>query len=85
MYRRVRGAQGSIVTLVHCEEEDDEDDEGDSGRLLRALTHQCTLSLRVEGLATGYCRDIHGQVRMFTAAELNAVKRFHRPHLHDAE
>lgn len=61
---RVCGVQGSVVTLVRCddEEEEDEDEDESSSRLLQALSHQCTLSLRVEGLQTGYCRDIHGQV-----------------------
>ncbi|KAB5532837.1 hypothetical protein PHYPO_G00124740 [Pangasianodon hypophthalmus] len=61
--------QGSVVTLVRCddedEEEDDDDDDESSSRLLRALTHQCTLSLSVKGLQTGYCRDIHGQVEIW--------------------
>ena len=50
--------------LARCdgeEEEDDGDDEG-SERLLKGLTHQCSLTLQVQGLPTGYCREIHGQV-----------------------
>lgn len=43
------------------EEEEDGDDEG-SERLLMGLTHQCSLTLQVQGLPTGFCRDIHGQV-----------------------
>lgn len=52
--------------LARCdgEEEDDGDDEG-SERLLKGLTHQCSLTLHVQGLPTGYCRDIHGQVCVF--------------------
>jgi len=56
-----------VVMLARCdgeEEEDDGDDEG-SERLLRGLTHQCSLTLHVQGLPTGYCRDIHGQVSVF--------------------
>ncbi|XP_056142656.1 elongator complex protein 6 [Lampris incognitus] len=55
--------QGNMVMLVRCEEEEDEDDEG-SERLLKGLTHQCSLSFQVQGLPTGYCRDIHGQVEV---------------------
>lgn len=50
--------------LVRCDgeaEEDDADDEG-SEQLMRGLTHQSCLTLHVQGLPTGYCRDIHGQV-----------------------
>lgn len=56
--------QGSAVMLVRCEEEE-EDDEGDeegSEMLQRGLMHQCSLALQVQGLPTGYCKDIHGQV-----------------------
>ncbi|KAJ0066302.1 hypothetical protein NL108_010932, partial [Boleophthalmus pectinirostris] len=51
--------QGNVVMLLHCDEEED-DDEG-AEQLLRGLTHQCSLALHVQGLPTGYCRDIHGQ------------------------
>lgn len=50
--------------LARCdgeEEEGDGDDEG-SETLLKGLTHQCSLTLHVQGLPTGFCRDIHGQV-----------------------
>lgn len=49
-----------MAILVRCEEED-VDDEG-SNLLQKGLIHQCSLALHVEGLPTGYCRDIHGQV-----------------------
>ncbi|XP_070768245.1 elongator complex protein 6 [Enoplosus armatus] len=58
--------QGNVVMVTRCdgeEEEDDGDDEG-SERLLKGLTHQCSLTLHVQGLPTGYCRDIHGQVEV---------------------
>ncbi|XP_026989066.2 elongator complex protein 6 [Tachysurus fulvidraco] len=57
--------QGSVVTLVRCDDEEEEDEDESSSHLLQALSHQCTLSLRVEGLQTGYCRDIHGQVEIW--------------------
>lgn len=58
--------QGNVVMLARCdgeEEGDDGDDEG-SERLLKGLTHQCSLTLHVQGLPTGFCRDIHGQVEV---------------------
>uniref|UniRef100_A0A1A7WQR1 Elongator complex protein 6 n=1 Tax=Iconisemion striatum TaxID=60296 RepID=A0A1A7WQR1_9TELE len=57
--------QGNMVMLVRCsgEEEEDDGDEG-SERLLKGLTHQCSLTLHVQGLPTGYCKDIHGQVEV---------------------
>ncbi|XP_076593472.1 elongator complex protein 6 [Chaetodon auriga] len=58
--------KGNVVMLARCdgeEEEDDGDDEG-SERLLKGLTHQCSLTLHVQGLPTGFCRDIHGQVEV---------------------
>ncbi|XP_030227229.1 elongator complex protein 6 [Gadus morhua] len=59
--------KGNMVTLVRCEGEEDEDEDGDeegSERLLKGLTHQCCLTLHVQGLPTGFCRDIHGQVEV---------------------
>ncbi|KAG7274862.1 hypothetical protein CRUP_012346 [Coryphaenoides rupestris] len=58
---------GNMVMLVRCEGEEDEDEDGDeegSERLLKGLTHQCSLTLHVQGLPTGFCRDIHGQVEV---------------------
>ncbi|XP_036395425.1 elongator complex protein 6 [Megalops cyprinoides] len=57
--------QGNMVILVRGEDEaEDEGDEEGSEWLLKGLTHQCSLALRVEGLPTGYCKDIHGQVEV---------------------
>uniref|UniRef100_H3CES4 Elongator complex protein 6 n=1 Tax=Tetraodon nigroviridis TaxID=99883 RepID=H3CES4_TETNG len=58
--------RGNVVMLTRCdggEEEDEGDDEGPEN-LVRGLTHQCSLALRVQGLPTGFCRDIHGQVEV---------------------
>ncbi|KAM7062976.1 elongator complex protein 6 [Molossus nigricans] len=53
--------QGNIVALVH-DSGDAEDEENDI--LLNGLSHQSHLVLRAEGLATGFCRDVHGQLRI---------------------
>lgn len=72
--------QGNMVILVRCEEEDVDDDE-DSNLLQRGLIHQCGLALHVEGLPTGYCRDIHGQLEVWWRwredAMYNQRKIFH--------
>lgn len=49
--------QGDVVCLVHREEEDE-----DGEVLLRALCHQSGLILQAEGLTTGFCKDVHGQL-----------------------
>ncbi|KAM4568607.1 elongator complex protein 6 [Fundulus diaphanus] len=59
--------QGNMVMLVRCngeEEEEEEDGEEGAEALLKGLTHQCSLHLHVQGLPTGYCKDIHGQVEV---------------------
>ncbi|XP_030606255.1 elongator complex protein 6 [Archocentrus centrarchus] len=58
--------QGNMVMLVRSLGEEVEDDGSDEGSewLLKGLTHQCSLTLNVQGLPTGYCRDIHGQVEV---------------------
>ncbi|KAF7692076.1 elongator complex protein 6 [Silurus meridionalis] len=81
--------QGCVVTLVRCDDDDedeDEDDDESSNRLLRALSHQCTLSLRVEGLQTGYCRDIHGQVEIWwrgTGEDVQSQRRLFQYKVYD--
>lgn len=56
-----------MVMLTRCDGEEEDDEGADEGpeRLLKGLTHQCSLSLHVQGLPTGFCRDIHGQVCVF--------------------
>lgn len=50
--------------LTRCDGEEQEDEGDDEGpeNLLKGLTHQCSVALHVQGLPTGFCRDIHGQV-----------------------
>ncbi|KAM9074629.1 elongator complex protein 6 isoform 1-T1 [Megaptera novaeangliae] len=55
-----RERKGNVVALVH-DSGDAEDEENDI--LLNGLGHQSQLILRAEGLATGFCKDVHGQVR----------------------
>lgn len=51
--------QGNIVVLVHSNE-DSEDEENEL--VVNSLCHHSDLILWVEGLATGFCKDVHGQV-----------------------
>nr|XP_020018971.1 elongator complex protein 6 isoform X2 [Castor canadensis]XP_020018972.1 elongator complex protein 6 isoform X2 [Castor canadensis] len=53
--------KGNVVALVH-DRGDAEDEENDI--LLNGLSHQSHLILRAEGLATGFCKDVHGQLRI---------------------
>ncbi|XP_062056725.1 elongator complex protein 6 isoform X1 [Lepus europaeus] len=53
--------QGNVVALVH-DSGDAEDEENNT--LLIGLSHQSHLILRTEGLATGFCKDVHGQLRI---------------------
>lgn len=47
--------------MVHCEGADSDESE----QLLRKhLLHACHLSLHVQGLSTGYSKDVHGNVRL---------------------
>ncbi|XP_031201213.1 elongator complex protein 6 [Mastomys coucha] len=51
--------KGNVVALVHDTE--GAEDEGND-ILLNGLSHQSHLILRAEGLATGFCKDVHGQL-----------------------
>ncbi|XP_035661620.1 elongator complex protein 6-like [Branchiostoma floridae] len=52
-------SQGAMVTLVH-KDADVEDEEYSS--LFRHMAYHSTVHLAVEGLSSGYSRDVHGQV-----------------------
>ncbi|XP_038611797.1 elongator complex protein 6 isoform X2 [Tachyglossus aculeatus] len=54
-----RRLKGNVVVLAH-DGGDGEDEENDL--LVNALGHQSGLILRAEGLATGFCEDVHGQL-----------------------
>ena len=50
---------GYLVAMVHCDVCDSDEEEQ---LLRRHLLHVCHLSLHVEGLVTGYSKDVHGNV-----------------------
>ncbi|XP_019618100.1 PREDICTED: elongator complex protein 6-like [Branchiostoma belcheri] len=52
-------SQGAIVSLVH-KDADVEDEENST--LFRHMAYHSTVHLAVEGLSSGYSRDVHGQV-----------------------
>ncbi|KAJ6655068.1 hypothetical protein lerEdw1_005972 [Lerista edwardsae] len=51
--------KGNVVVMVHSSD-DSEDEENEL--LATALRHQSNRILCAEGLATGFCKDIHGQL-----------------------
>ncbi|KAM9573451.1 elongator complex protein 6 isoform 3-T4 [Guaruba guarouba] len=53
--------KGNIVVLVHSNE-DSEDEENEL--VVNSLCHHSDLILWVEGLATGFCKDVHGQIKI---------------------
>ncbi|XP_037532680.1 elongator complex protein 6 [Nematolebias whitei] len=56
--------QGNMVMLVRCNGDEEEDGDEGSEWLRKGLSLQCSLALHVQGLPTGYCKDIHGQVEV---------------------
>ncbi|NXG65401.1 ELP6 protein, partial [Hemiprocne comata] len=65
--------KGNIVVLVHSNK-DSEDEENEL--LVNSLCHHSDLILWVEGLATGFCKDVHGQIKIIrrVSLELTAVQ-----------
>ncbi|XP_059674555.1 elongator complex protein 6 isoform X2 [Gavia stellata] len=59
--------QGNIVVLVHSNE-DSEDEENEL--VVNSLCHHSDLILWVEGLATGFCKDVHGQIKIIRRLSL---------------
>ncbi|XP_064382568.1 elongator complex protein 6-like [Halichondria panicea] len=62
---------GYMVTMVHCEGGGGCDEE----TLGHHLAHKAHLSLHVEGLPSGYSRDVHGQVRAVWRDSLPVLRR----------
>ncbi|XP_065686388.1 elongator complex protein 6 [Patagioenas fasciata] len=62
--------QGNIVVLVHSNE-DSEDEENEL--VVNALCHHSDLILWAEGLATGFCKDIHGQIKIIKRLSLELM------------
>ncbi|KFV86087.1 Elongator complex protein 6, partial [Struthio camelus australis] len=63
----VLSGQGNIVVLVHSSE-DSEDEENEL--VVTSLCHHSDLILWAEGLATGFCKDVHGQLKIIRRASL---------------
>ncbi|NXH12021.1 ELP6 protein, partial [Bucco capensis] len=59
--------KGNIVVLVHSNE-DSEDEENEL--VVNSLCHHSDLILWVEGLATGFCKDVHGQIKIIKRVSL---------------
>ena len=57
-------SQGYVVAMVHREGEEEE------GRLRSWLISNAHLSLSVNGLKTGYSREIHGEVSVYSGTPL---------------
>ncbi|XP_030349237.1 elongator complex protein 6 isoform X1 [Strigops habroptila] len=59
--------KGNIVVLVHSNE-DSEDEENEL--VVNSLCHHSDLILWVEGLVTGFCKDVHGQIKIIRRVSL---------------
>ncbi|NXD39847.1 ELP6 protein, partial [Copsychus sechellarum] len=59
--------QGNVVVLVHSSE-DSEDEENEL--VVNSLCHHSDLILWAEGLATGFCKDVHGQIKIIKRLSL---------------
>ncbi|XP_053792743.1 elongator complex protein 6 isoform X2 [Vidua chalybeata] len=59
--------KGNVVVLVHSNE-DSEDEENEL--VVNSLCHHSDLILWAEGLATGFCKDVHGQIKIIKRLSL---------------
>ncbi|XP_030324535.1 elongator complex protein 6, partial [Calypte anna] len=58
---------GNVVVLVHSNlESEDEEKE----LVVTSLCHHSDLILWVEGLLTGFCKDVHGQIKIIRRVSL---------------
>ncbi|NWX61624.1 ELP6 protein, partial [Promerops cafer] len=59
--------EGNVVVLVHSNE-DSEDEENEL--VVSSLCHHSDLILWAEGLPTGFCKDVHGQIKIIKRLSL---------------
>ncbi|NWS31701.1 ELP6 protein, partial [Polioptila caerulea] len=59
--------KGNVVVLVHSNE-DSEDEENEL--VVTSLCHHSDLILWAQGLATGFCKDVHGQIKIIKRLSL---------------
>ncbi|NXL26285.1 ELP6 protein, partial [Setophaga kirtlandii] len=64
--------QGNVVVLVHSNE-DSEDEENEL--VVNSLCHHSDLILWAEGLATGFCKDVHGQIKIIKRLSLRQAEQ----------
>ncbi|NXG09733.1 ELP6 protein, partial [Sakesphorus luctuosus] len=62
--------EGNVVVLVHSSEAS-EDEENEL--VVNSLCHHSDLILWAEGLATGFCKDVHGQMKIIKRVSLQQV------------
>ncbi|KFV74020.1 Elongator complex protein 6, partial [Dryobates pubescens] len=62
--------KGNIVVLVHSQQ-DSADEENEL--LGSCLWHHSDLILWVQGLATGFCKDVHGQIKIIRRVSLELL------------
>lgn len=61
-----------MVVLVHSSE-DSEDEENEL--VVNSLCHHSDLILWAEGLATGFCKDVHGQIKIIKRLSLRQAEQ----------
>ncbi|NXK48857.1 ELP6 protein, partial [Chauna torquata] len=64
--------KGNIVVLVHSSE-DSEDEE--NKLIVNSMCHHSNLILWVEGLATGFCKDVHGEIKIIKRVSLESTEQ----------
>ncbi|XP_066406303.1 elongator complex protein 6 isoform X3 [Molothrus aeneus] len=64
--------KGNVVVLVHSNE-DSEDEENEL--VVNSLCHHSDLILWAEGLATGFCKDVHGQIKIIKRLSLRQAEQ----------
>ncbi|NXC45869.1 ELP6 protein, partial [Penelope pileata] len=64
--------KGNVVVLVHGSE-DSEDKENQL--LVTSLCHHSNLILQVEGLPTGFCKEVHGEIKIIKRLSLESTEQ----------
>lgn len=67
----VESFNGTLVSVLHADEEGNDDEESDS--FVRSVLSRADIVLMVEGLQSGHSRDVHGQLSIINGPKQRGV------------
>ncbi|KAI7905234.1 uncharacterized protein BX663DRAFT_314931 [Cokeromyces recurvatus] len=75
----VENSQGTLVTIMHADEEGSEDND-EQDNFIKQILYGSHLILQVQPLHSGLARDVHGQIDIIYGPQLDCFVKQNTPH-----